>query len=179
MKEKLIYNGLNISFDEDKEYWYTNIDPITGKQAEYRSVGENEIHNTSLKELKKMLDVMKRKKFERIPVFISAGNYRYGGGDDPRYLPQYAEGVLTSISPNGNAFVVKKGSKHGEKFFLGRYNSESIILDTPENRKVIAEIEAAGKKEWEAEKSKKELRKKLKFIDGKKVYKDIYGKELQ
>ena len=169
------YNGFPIRFDSKKEVWYALVNEDS-KPAEYDSI-DNRIENASLKKLKELLDLIRRKKFSRIPVFVRARTYRKGGGDDKKYEPQYTEATLTSISPNGNAYTVIKGEKHGDKTNI-RWHSTSIILDTPENRKIIKEIDEAGRKEWEAEVEQKSLRGKLKFLDGKKVYKEIYGKEL-
>lgn len=171
--EKEIYNGFKIRFDEKKEVWYTNIDQ-KGKQSEYDSADER-LENVSLKNLKEMLDKVKRSKFERMPVFVSS--HRYGMGIEENYSPQYVEATLTSIAPNGNAYTVKKGEKYGEKTSL-EYSSRSIILDTPANRAIIFNIEKAGMKEWKAEEEQKNLKEKLKYINGKKVYKEVYGKEL-
>ena len=177
MNDKQIYNGFEIKFDETHEVWYTHVDE-NGKQPEYTS-SDNKLENVSLKKLKEILDKLKKSKFERMKVFVRADNYRYGGGNDKKYSPQYTEATLTSVAPNGNAYVVKKGEKHGDKFNLKYRGSEGIFLDTPENIKIITEIDIEGEKEWKAEVLQKKLKEKLKMIDGHKVYEGIYGKELK
>ena len=174
--EKQTYNGFEIRFDEESETWCTDVDE-KGKQSEYMS-SDRRIENQSLKKLKEALDLLKRSKFERKAVFVRTDRYRIGRGEDKKYEPQYTEATLTSIAPNGNAYVVKKGEKHADKTSL-KYGESGIILDTPENRKLIEQIEKEGENEWRAEVAQERLRNKLKQLDGKKAYKEVYGKEIE
>ncbi len=91
-----------------------------------------------LKDRRGSLDKSRRNEFKRMPCFVRSGHYRQGGGRDEKYLPYYTEATITSVSPNGNAYVVRKGEKHGEKHNI-RWNSD-IILDTPANRKLIVDF---------------------------------------
>lgn len=168
MADKEIYNGFEIFFDKEKEEWFTQIKNDGG---EWDRIG-----NVSLKKLKESLDVMKRSKFERIPCFVSTKHYRYGGGRDEKYLPHYCEATITSVSPNGNAWVVRKGEKHSEKHGL-RWSSD-IIMDTPENRKLIKEFEEQAEIEFNAEKKQNKIREKLQKVDGAKLYKSVYSKDI-
>lgn len=176
------YNGFEVGFNTDSEMWYALVDE-EGKQAKYNSP-DTLTEDASLKKLKERLDLIKRKKFERRPVLILNNRYRHGGGEDKKYESQYAEGTMTSVSPNGTVWVVKKGEKSPEKHHISNYSTldkgtlDSVYEDTPKNRAIIAEIETAGKAEWEAEVAQKKSKEKLKGIGGKKLYKEIYGKDL-
>lgn len=172
MKET--YNGFDIYFDRNTEEWYTLIDQ-DGKPWIVGGVGQDRVIDSSLKKLKEKLDVLRRSKFQRRVVFVRVGRYRHGGGEDKEYFPQYTEATLTSVAPNGNAYYVVKGSKHAEKENL-RWGSK-IVIDTPANRKLIEEIEAAGRKEWEAEVVQKKASAKLTTYN-EDLYEEIYGKKI-
>lgn len=180
MKEE-IYNGFKISFDEKKEVWYANISE-DGSDANLSSP-ETRNEDSSLKKLKEKLDLIKRRKFARRNVLIRApGRYRRGGGMDDKYTPEYIEGTMTSVGPNGYVYVVPKGSKHPEKFRIGNASWDNgeidVYDDTPDNRALIAEIEEAGRAEWKAEIAQNKGRERLKKMQGKKLYKEVYGKDL-
>lgn len=173
MKQE-IYNEFTIKFDEKMEYWYACVsedgkdDPI--------NCGDNVVRHASLKTLKEMLDKIKRRKFERTPVFVRADYYRLGGGRDEKYMPHWTEATMTSVSPNGNIFVVKKGEKHAKKMYA-RYGT-GIYHDTPENRVLIEEYEKNGEMEWRAERQQRIIGEKMKQVDGEKLYKQVYGKDM-
>ena len=169
--EQQTYNGFEISFEEKGELWVAVVDLDNGEKER--------VTDSSLKVLKTKLDLFKKKKFERMPVFVRAtGRYRMGGGQDKAYEPQYTEAMVTSVSPDGNIYTVAKGKKTGEKHHISQWASRgTIVLDTPENRKMIAEIEKAGQAEWEAEKTQAELVAKLEYLNDKELYKQVYSKE--
>lgn len=180
MKE--IYNGFIITFDEKEEVWFTDVNE-EGKQNEYKS-SDTRVQDPSLKKLKEKLDLIKRKKFERRPVLVRTSRYRHGGGNDKKYEPGFCEATMTSVSPNGTVWVVKKGEKHPEKFHISLYSTLDqglidVYEDNKENRAIIAEIEAAGEAEWRAEVAEKKARERLKGISGRKLYKAVYGKDLR
>lgn len=156
------YNGIEIRFNKERELWYFVHD------------GER-VEDASLKKLKTLIDKMKRSKFERIKIIVQTDRYRYGGGRDPKYLAQYEFATITSISPQGYAFFVREGKKAAERTGL-KYSD--IILDTPDNRKIIAEIEKHGEAEWRAEREQEAAKKKLKLLKGAAVCKDLYGKDI-
>lgn len=170
------YAGFEIRFDEKNEVWFANVDS-DGKPAKIDSQ-DGRIQHASLKKVKELIDLARRSKFKRMPVFVRSGNYRRGGGQDEKYLPEYSEATLTSVSPGGNAYVVKKGEKHADKTWL-RYGDSGIILDTPENRKLIAEFEMQGEIEWRAEREQERIKAKMKQLDGPKTFEAIYGKTLE
>lgn len=175
MKEE-IYNGFKIRFDVKTEVWYTCVDE-NGKPYQYDS-DEKRVWDSSLKKLKEKLDLMCKSKFERMKVFVRAGHYRLGGGRDEEYLPEYTEATLTSVAPNGNAYIVKKGEKHSEKYHLGGFRNNSIIQDTPENRKIIAAFEKQGEIGWNADREQARLKENLEMVDGEKLFKSIYKKDI-
>lgn len=167
--EKETYNGFEIRFEEKNEEWvaYIEVEGATEKQR---------IANTSIKKLKETLDKLKRNAFARVPCFVRTSHHRMGGGKDEKYLPYYTEATITSVSPNGNAWVVQKGKKTAERHGL-RW-SDDIIEDTPQNRKLIAQYEEQSEIEFHAEKKQVKLREQFKKIDGRKLYEKVYGKDL-
>lgn len=164
-----IYNGFTIRFNKYDDQWETTI-----KDGEKNN---ETVTDKSLKKLKEFLDRLKRSKFERVTVFIRTDSYRYGGGFDEKFEPFYTEAVMTSVSPTGQAFIVPKGEKSAKKFSLS-YRDTSIIEDTPANRALIAEYETSAKIEWEQEHIQKKIEAKLKTVNGQKLYKSVYGKDL-
>lgn len=180
--EKQVYNGFGVFFDEKHEVWFAHVGE-DGKDAGVRS-DDTRLEDASLKKLKERLDIIKRRKFERRPVLVrKGGRYRYGGGRDEKYEPQYEEGTMTSVSPSGVVYVVPKGDKHPDKYRIHTYGANDkgeieVYEDTPENRATIAEIEKQGEAEWRAEVAQKEAEARLKKVGGRKLYKDVYGKDL-
>lgn len=156
------YSGIEIRFDKEREMWYFLHD-------------HERVEDASLKKIKTLIDKMKRNKFERIKVFVQTDRYRYGGGKDPKYLPQYELATITSISPQGQAYFVREGKKNAEKQHIKWH---SFVVDSQENRKIIADIEKCGEIEWRAERDQEASKKKLKELKGAAIYKDLYGKEL-
>lgn len=177
MATKETYNSFEIQFDEKREVWFAHV----WEEGDKGNSSENRVENASLKKLKELLDKAKRRKFERMAIFVRTNRYRLGGGRDKSYESQFEEAMLTSIAPGGNMFFVRKGSKHSEKTYISSYyNSRSteLVLDTPANRKVIADIETAGRIEWEAEIKQEKLRDDLLYVDGQKLYEQVYSKKL-
>lgn len=163
--EKITHGKFQISYDEEKEVFYTHVE-TEGSQER--------VERPSLKKLKDHLDKLDRKKFERIAVFVKTHSYSYRSGDERKYTPQYEEATITSISPAGRIYFVRKGKKNAEQ---AGYWRDDMILDTDANRKIIAEIEEQGAIEFNANKSQDSMRKKLKAVDNKKLFEQVYGRE--
>lgn len=172
--EKEIYNGFEIKFDKRDEVWYTDVGE-DGKQAQYSSP-DTRVQNASLKKVKELLDGLKRGRFERKNVFVTNDSYRYNSQKE-KFVPKYTQAVITSVSPNGNAFIVKKGEKHASKYRL-HYSDSELIIDNPENRSTILKIEDQRKAIFNAKKEEEKLKKQLKCFNGKQLYKEVYNKDL-
>ena len=154
------HNGFKITFNEKEEQWYANL-------------GDGEFfHHTSLAKLKEALDKKKKGDFDRIPIFVLINRY----GSHKEWTERYGEATITSVSPNGNAYYVEKGSKHAQKEGL-RYGGW-LYEDTKENRKLIAEYHALSKKNFDIEAEMEVVQKKMKKLDGEKLFKSIYGRAL-
>lgn len=157
---KEIHNGIEITFSRDQEDWWAN-------------VGDEQIRDKSLAAVKEYIDKMKKKEFKRVPVFTVGERYR--SGKEEVFKPRYVEAVISSVSPNGNAYVMKNGSKHAEKEGL-RYTY--LIDGTEQNRKLLAEYEKYAEEEFNADKKKEAVMKKIKRLDGNALFKSIYDRDL-
>jgi hypothetical protein len=162
--QNIEHNGYTIKFSDEREEWWTTI-----KSDE----GEETISDSSLKKMRQYIDKLQKKTFKRIPIFVHVNRYR--SGSEVAYLPRYGQATITSVSPNGNAYYVEKGRKHSSKEGL-RYCY--LYEDTPENREAIAEYERCAKEAHEANLREKKAGEKIKRIDGSKLFKSIYGRDL-
>lgn len=158
MTAKETYKGTDIFFDKTREVWY------------YLNDG-SEVWDASLKKLKDKMDRFNRSTFKRITVWFHINRYR--SGQEKEWKPTYGKFTLTSVDPNWHAFLVEEGKKNAQKESI-RYNSY-IYLDTPENRKLIAEYEKQSKIAFEADQKKRELSASFERLDGAKLMKDLYG----
>jgi len=162
--ETIKHNGHTINFDEEREEWWTTIKSDEGQET---------VSDPSLKKMREYIDKLQKKTFKRIPIFVSINRYR--SGTEIEYLPRYREATITSVSPNGNAYYVEKGRKNSSKEGL-RYCY--LYEDTPENREAIAHYEKCAKEAHDASLRERDAQKKIKLIDGNKLFKSIYGRDL-
>src|SRR5258708_4820083 len=153
--QEIEHGGFKIKFDQSEEEWIAKI-----SDSEW-------VRDKSLKKLKEYLDKLNKKEFKRIPIFVHVN--RYSRGD--KYEPRYGQATITSVSPNGNAYYVEKGSKHAQKEGL-RYCY--LYEDTAENRTIIEEYEALSKQNFEIEQKMKAASDKIKNIDGNELFKSLY-----
>lgn len=158
MASKEIYKGTDLYFDEKDEVWY------------YQNDGAR-VWDQSLKKLKEKLDKFNRAKFDRIKIFLRINRYR--SGTEKEWLETYGPATITSVDPNGNAFIVPEGEKHSRKESI-RYNSY-LYYDTPKNRKLIEQYHEQSRIKFAAEQKMKELEKKFDMVDGPALIKKIYG----
>ncbi len=161
MASKETYKGTEIFFDEKEEVWY------------YLNEGTR-VWDASLKKLKEKMDKFNRSKFERIAIWFIGNRYR--SGNEKEWQPTYIKATITSVDPNGNAFIVPDGKKSAVKENI-KWRSY-LYLDTPENRKRIAEFEKESKLEFEAKMRKDAARESFEMLDGKKIMQEIYGESV-
>lgn len=132
------YRKQKINFDETAEVWFVNFPD--GRRVE----------DLSLKKLKSFVDQDLKGKFERIPVWVPGVYY-----SDEK---EYEEAEITSVSPSGDVFFVRKGKNHAEK-------GNNFFDKTEENAVLISKIEKIKEELEELLKSKSELKDKLKRFD--------------
>ena len=138
MEEK--YKSYNISYDEINEKFAV-------------SIGESSYTNSSLVGIKKYLDNLDKKDFKRVDVIYDD----YQG---------YREAVVTSI-PDKQLYHVREcwiSFKDSDRGYDSRrkVQIEKLILDTPDNRKIINSI---LEKEEHIKETKQEIRELEKTFD--------------
>lgn len=145
------YHGTKIHFDGEKEVWYIVME---GKRTE----------NKSIKLIQTFIDRMKKKAFERIPVFVRERGGYYSRGDR-----KFVKAMITSVGVDGTLFIVRDGSKSAEHGWGGYVQNES-------NAKLIKEIESLEVQMEKMKNEKEAKEKQLEEIDTDKIRESVLGK---
>ena len=112
------YKGYTLQFDEQEDEWTVHI-------------GNTSMSNKSLKSLKKRIDSIDKKDFERVPVWIMS------------YVGTFEEAEVTSEMEYNRGYdskieiwvVTKKGKR-------SKHEASDLLVVSPQNTNLIAEIAA-------------------------------------
>ena len=132
------YKGVTISYSEGTDIWSCDDEGVTEEAS-------------SLKGLKGKIDKNIKTNFKRIPVFYKSWRSANDG--------LYQSGMITSFVKTSGRVIeawVANENKNREKICL-----DSLITDTEENRKKIAEIEKLEKERQAIKKSIKNIQSSL------------------
>jgi hypothetical protein len=147
------YRGHKIRFNERKEVWECRVKVPQGDDY-------TDISDASLATVKKFVDKILKKSFKRVRVFAEKP-HSWSYQKDTR--PKFITAEITSISPDGDIFIVYQGEKTARKVRC------QIWEDTPANAKLVAKINLLDKKVEQAKEEMEEHEDAMTTLDTKKM----------
>lgn len=147
------YRGHKIRFNEKKEVWEARVKVPQGDNY-------TDVSDPSLATVKKFIDKILKKSFKRVKVFAERP-HSWSYQKDTR--PPYITAEITSISPDGEIFIVYQGEKTAHKARC------TVWADTPANAKLVSELNALEKQKEDIETSIDKKESQLKQVDTKKM----------